>query len=139
MKFLDTFKKRNKIDNDIIIEQSDKNVVCDNTTQIENNRNILRFLSENITDAITNDKKPLSSNMSDELESIFGKQNLSMRLEYNTKIWILDAYNLEFILFCSKRGTDIAICESLENISQGENEKEIISFISKIYELINNL
>jgi len=140
MKFLETFFKGNKgkeLDKDIIITKSNKKEVCDTLTQIENNREILNFYSDNITDSIKNNRIGLSTNISDNLTEVFGKHNLSKRLEYNTKVWILNAYDLEFVLFCSKRGTDIAICDSWENVSSGKNELEILSFLVKIYELIN--
>jgi len=139
MKYLKGFKrnKGKELDNDIVITKSNKKEVCDTLTQTENNIEILNFYSDNISDSIKNNRIGLSTNISDNLTEIFGKHNLSKRLEYNTKIWILNAYDLEFVLFCSKRGTDIAICDSWENVSSGKNEIEILSFLTKIYELIN--
>jgi len=133
-----TVKKFNELfeNNEILIEKLDKNILCENNSQIENNREILEFLNDNITQSIETNKKPLSADLSDELTERFGKWNLIKQYEYRTKIWILSAFGLEFNVFCSKRGTDIAICDTIENVRNGVNKNEIISFLTELNKLL---
>ena len=87
----------------------------------------------------SNGQKNLSQNLLMELENKFGSPNKSLRLEFITKVWVLEYEGLTFNVFTSKGGgTSIEIVgyES-EKINFGTKEKEIIKFLEQLHSLTN--
>lgn len=116
-----------------------KKIVIDNSVPVNNNPNILKWLVDCQTHSYVNGQKNLSKNLSDELENIFGPSNKSLRLEFRTKVWVLEYNGLTFNVFTSKgKGTSIEICGfDYDDIRTGEKEFEIIRFLEELHKLIN--
>lgn len=114
-------------------------IVLQDSVPITNNPNILKWLVSCQTNAYLNKQKNLSKNLLIELEDIFGKSNKSLRLEFMTKVWILEFNGLTFNVFSAKgKGTSIEICGyDHEDILKGTKEEDIIKFLEELYRLIN--
>ena len=105
------------------------------STPIENNRAILNWMVSHQTYSFKNKKKCLSESLVDELTKIFGKPNRTLRLEFLTRCWVLKYHDLTFNIYTAEiKGTDIEICDySLEDISRGVKQKEIIEFLEELH------
>ena len=104
---------------------------------ITNNAKILGIIVDIQVDAYEKNKKSLSKNMTDDLMRLFGKNTNSFLGEFRHKIWTLKFKDLQFNIFCSKRGTTIEICNyDYEQIRIGERESDIIEFIKELYKII---
>lgn len=116
-----------------------KRIVLENSIPVTNNPNILKWLVDCQTNSYRNNHKNLSQNLLEELEEIFGSSNKSLRLEFMTKVWILEYNGLIFNVFTAKdKGTSVEICGyDYDDIRTGTNEKEIISFLEELHRLIN--
>lgn len=116
-----------------------KKTVLENSVPVINNPNILNWFVDNQTNSYINDQKNLSQNLLEELEKSFANYNKLLRLEFITKVWILEYKGLTFNVFTSKRkGTYVEICgHSYEDIQSGKNEKEIINFLGELHKLVN--
>jgi len=116
-----------------------KRIIVDNSVPITNNPNILKWLVDCQTNSYRNNQKNLSQNLLKELEETFGSSNKSLRLEFMTKVWILEYNGLIFNVFTAKgKGTSIEICDfDYEDIRTGTNEEEIIKFLDELHRLIN--
>ena len=116
-----------------------KRIVIDDSVPITNNPNILKWLVDCQTNSYRNNQKNLSQNLLKELEETFGSSNKSLRLEFMTKVWILEYNGLTFNVFTSNgKGTSIEICgDDYEGIRTGTNEEEIIKFLDELHRLIN--
>ena len=116
-----------------------KKIVLENSVPITNNPKILKWLINCQTNSYFNNHKNLSQNLLKELEEIFGSSNKSLRLEFMTKVWILEYNKLIFNVFTSKgKGTSVEICGyDYNDIQIGTNEKKIIKFLEELYRLIN--
>jgi len=105
---------------------------------LTNNRDILQWQVDNISNSLHNNKKDLANNISVELTDIFGPHNKGMRLEYLTKVWVLSFKNINFNLFCSRKGTYIEVCDmTTEQLRNNINRNVIIEFLKTLSELIN--
>jgi hypothetical protein len=115
-----------------------KRLITPQSTPINNNPNILKWLVDCQTNSYPNNKN-LSKNLLKELTEIFGKPNKSLKLEVNTKLYIIEYNKLTFNIFTAKgKGTSIEICKSnYEDIRTGKHEKEIIEFLKELYTKIN--
>ena len=116
-----------------------KKIVIDDSVPVNNNPNILKWLVDCQTNSHLSDEKSLSQNLLKELEDLFGPSNKSLRLEFMTKVWILEYNGLVFNVFTAKgKGTSIEICGyDYEDIRTGTKEEEIISFLEELHRLIN--
>ncbi len=136
------------------INKVKKNII-DDSIPITNNFNILEWLVDCQQNSYINNQKNLSQNLLKELEEIFGSSNKSLRLEFMTKVWILEYNGLTFNVFTAKgKGTSIEICGydykdiagRSETLLQGVRvtrplkvtiEREIIKFLEELHRLIN--
>ena len=116
-----------------------KRIVLEDSVPITNNPNILKWFVDCQTNSYRNNQKNLSQNLLKELEEIFGSSNKSLRLEFMTKVWILEYNGLIFNVFTAKgKGTSVEICGyDYDDIRTGINEKEIIEFLEELHRLIN--
>ena len=116
-----------------------KKMFLEDSVPITNNPKILKWLVDNQTSSYINNQKNLSKNLLSELEETFGNSNKSMRLEFMTKVWILEYNGLTFNVFTAKgKGTSVEICGyDYDDIRTGKNEKEIIEFLEELHRLIN--
>lgn len=116
-----------------------KRIVLEDSVAVTNNPNILKWLVDCQTNSYLNNQKNLSRNLLKELEEIFGSSKKSLRLEFMTKVWILEYNGLIFNVFTSKgKGTSVEICGyDYDDIRMGTNEKEIIEFLEELHRLIN--
>lgn len=110
-----------------------------NSTSITNNRFILDWMVTNQTECYITKKKTLSSDLLIELDREFGKHNKSMRLEFLTKIWVLEYKGHTFNVFSAKKkGTTIEICNcSFADIFMGDHNTIIIEFLTELSNRIN--
>ena len=116
-----------------------KRIVLEDSVAVTNNPNILKWLVDCQTNSYLNNQKNLSQNLLKELEEIFGNSNKSLRLEFMTKVWILEYNGLTFNVFTAKgKGTSVEICGyDYDDIRTGTNEKEIIEFLEELHKSIN--
>lgn len=116
-----------------------KRIVLEDSVPITNNPNILKWFVDCQINSYHNNQKNLSQNLLKELEGIFGNPNKSLRLEFMTKVWILEYNGLIFNVFTAKgKGTSVEICGcDYDDIRIGINEKEIIEFLEELHRLIN--
>lgn len=114
-------------------------IVLEDSVPVTNNPNILKWLVDCQTNSYRNNHKNLSQNLLKELEEIFGSSNKSLRLEFMTKVWILEYNGLIFNVFTAKgKGTSVEVCGyDYDDIRTGTNEKEIIEFLEELHKLIN--
>ena len=115
-------------------------IVLKDSVPVTNNPNILKWLVDCQTNSYRNNHKNLSQNLLKELEEIFGSSNKSLiRLEFMTKVWILEYNGLIFNVFTAKgMGTSVEVCGyDYDDIRTGTNEKEIIEFLEELHKLIN--
>jgi hypothetical protein len=121
------------------IKKVKKIVIDHGSVPVSNNPNILKWLVDCQTHSYLNGQKNLSKNLLDELENIFGPSNKSLRLEFATKVWVLEYNGLTFNVFTAKgKGTSIEICGfDYDDIRTGSREFEIISFLEELHRLIN--
>ena len=114
-------------------------IVLEDSVPVTNNPNILKWLVDCQTNSYRNNHKNLSQNLLKELEEIFGSSNKSLRLEFMTKVWILEYNGLIFNIFTAKgKGTSVEVCGyDYDDIRTGTNEKEIIEFLEELHKLIN--
>lgn len=110
--------------------------VLEDSIPVINNPNILKWLVDCQINSYLNNQKNLSKNLLKELEYFFGNSNKSLRLEFMTKVWILE-YNK--LIFTSKgKGTSVEICGcDYDDIRTGTKEKEIVEFLEELHRLIN--
>jgi len=103
-----------------------RKVILDDSVPISNNRNLMEWLVNCQTKSHLNKQKNLSKNLLVELESIFGSSNKSLRLEFMTKVWVLEYNGLVFNVFTAKgKGTSIEICGyEYKDIELPVNDKE---------------
>ena len=88
-----------------------KRIVLEDSVAVTNNPNILKWLVDCQTNSYLNNQKNLSRNLLKELEEIFGSSKKSLRLEFMTKVWILEYNGLIFNVFTAKgKGTSVEIC-----------------------------
>ena len=115
-------------------------IIANSSVAITNNPNILQWLVDCQLKSYKNGQKNLSSNLLIELNSLFGSHNKGFRLEFMTKLWILEHDGLEFNVFTAKgKGTSIEICGfNCDDIRNGIKYTEIITFLEKLHELINS-
>ncbi len=106
---------------------------------VMNNRRILNWLVDCQTKAFQDKKKSLTTVLINELTNLFGAPNRSMRLEYMTKVWVLEYHGITFNVFsANKKGTGIEVAGiDFEQLRTGEKADEIIEFLEKLYESIN--
>ncbi len=116
-----------------------KRIVIDGSVPVNNNPNILKWLVDCQTNSYRNGEKNLSQNLTNELEDLFGSSNKSLRLEFMTKVWILEYNGLVFNVFTAKgKGTSIEVCGyDYEDIRTGTKEADIINFLEELHRLIN--
>ena len=116
-----------------------KRIVLEYSIPVTNNRNILKWFVDCQTTSYRNKQKNLTRNLLKELEELFGKSNKSLRLEFMTKVWILEYNGLIFNVFTANgKGTSVEICGyNYEDMETGTNEKEIIAFLEELHRLIN--
>lgn len=115
-------------------------LVISSSTPITSNPKILNTIVDIQTDAYRKGLKNISSNLIDELTILFGNPNKCLRLEYLTKVWIVEYNDISYNIFTAKnKGTSIEIVGyDFRDINRGVKEKEIIEFIEKLYNAINN-
>ena len=89
-------------------------IVLEDSVPVTNNPNILKWLVDCQTNSYRNNHKNLSQNLLKELEEIFGSSNKSLRLEFMTKVWILEYNGLIF------------------NISQRKAREHLLKFVDMI-------
>lgn len=107
---------------------------------VSNNYEILKWMSQNITNRIQNDGTTLTAVLSDKLNTLFGNPNKNLKLSYMTKLWVLKYDDLVFNVFTSKRGTSIELCDHTSlQIRSGEKQEEIINFLTELDNLINSI
>lgn len=119
-----------------------KNVVFNkNSVPVTNNSDILKWLVDCQTNSYLNKQKNLSQNLVDELTSIFGSSNKTLRLEFMMKVWILQYKDLTFNIFTAKgKGTYIEIVGySYDDINKKIKQNDIIKFLEELHSLINKL
>lgn len=123
---------------DSSIKKVNRNIL-ESSVPVTNNANILKWLVDLQTNSFRNNQKILTDNLLKELEEIFGSSNKSLRLEYMTKVWILEHNGLLFNVFTAKgKGTAIEICGyDYDNIRTSGNENEIIKFLTELHRVIN--
>jgi hypothetical protein len=111
------------------------------STPITCNPKILNTIVNIQTDAYLKGLKNISSNLIDELTLLFGDSNKTLRLEYLTKVWIVEYNDVSYNIFTAKgKGTSIEIIGyDFNSINSGVKEKEIIDFIEHLYKEINNI
>jgi hypothetical protein len=122
------------------ITQIKRNII-DYSVPVVNNPIILKWIVDCQTNSYLNKEKNLSSNLLIELESLFGSSNKVLRLEFMTKVWVLEYNGLVFNIFTAKKkGTSIEICGvNYEDVRIGGNETEIINFLEELHKLINSV
>jgi hypothetical protein len=115
-------------------------IIIPTSSPITNNPNILGWLVDNQTKSYRNSHKNLLGNLIDDLTNIFGKSNKVLRLEFNTKVWLLGYKDLMFNVFTAKgAGTSIELCNySIEQLRNGERQEDIIDFLKELHIKINN-
>lgn len=115
-------------------------IILKNSVPVSNNPNILKWLVDCQTNSYLNKQKNLSQNLLVDLEEIFGSSNKSLRLEFMTKVWVLEYDGLVFNLFTAKgKGTSIEICGyTHDEIRLGEKQSEIIEFLQELHKIINS-
>lgn len=125
--------------NDDIIHITGK-IFNKNSVPVQNNINISNWFIKNSMTSYREGHIGLLKNLISELTELFGKSNKTLRLEFMTKVWILKYKNLTFNVFTAKgKGTSIEVCNlDYEDIRSGKYEAEIIEFLEKLYNLINN-
>lgn len=118
-----------------------KRIILDEAVPVSNNPKILKWMVDCQTTSYQNRQKNLAQNLLIELETIFGPSNKSLRLEFMTKVWVLEYNGLTFNVYTAKgKGTSIEICGyDYEDIRLGTKEKEIIKFLEELHNLINSL
>ena len=84
--------------------------------------------------------KSLAADLRSELESAFGKQNITKVFGYRTKIWVLEFKDLTFNVFSAPtKGTNIEIVDmSYTDMHQGKRCEDIIEFLEQLSKLINS-
>ena len=114
-------------------------IIVRNSTPVINNRDILQWMVDNQLESYRQGKKNLAKNLLSELTNEFGPANEGLRLEFMTKVWVLEYKELIFNVFTAKgKGTSIEVCGmSDEEIRNGVNQEEIIEFLSELHSIIN--
>jgi len=115
-------------------------IILKTSVPVSNNPRILKWIVDSQTNSYLNKQKSLSQNLLVDLEKIFGPSNKSLRLEFMTKVWVLECNGLIFNVFTSKgKGTSIEICGyTHDEIRLGEKESEIIEFLEELHKIINS-
>lgn len=115
-------------------------IILKTSVPVNNNPRILKWIVDSQTNSYLNKQKSLSQNLLVDLEKIFGPSNKSLRLEFMTKVWVLECNGLIFNVFTSKgKGTSIEICGyTHDEIRLGEKESEIIEFLEELHKIINS-
>lgn len=110
-----------------------------NSVPVWNNTALLQWSVDNITKSFINNEKSLTHNLVAELEQLFGKCNKALRLEFYTRLWVLEYKGLTFNVYSAKgKGTSIEICEfSYEDVRGGKRNSDIIEFLEELYKEIN--
>lgn len=121
------------------INKVNNKIIVDNSVPITNNPNLLRWICDCQTNSYRNGHKNLSQNLLVELDQLFGSSNKSLRLEFMTKVWILEYDKLIFNIFTAKgKGTSIEIVGyDYDEIRTGIKESEIINFLEELHKMIN--
>jgi len=116
-------------------------IISEYSVPVSNNGKILKWLCNNSLKSYKENKKSLLSNISKELINLFGKQLKTIRQEYVMKLWVLQYKDLIFNVYSGKRkGTTIEICNyNYDDIRLGKREDEILEFLNKLYEIINEI
>ena len=131
-------KKVSDIINENTITKS-SDVIKDSSVPVTNNRNILKWICDNGSESYREGKKNLMQNLIRELTTLFGSPNKLLTIEFKHRIWVLEYGDLKFNVYTAEnKGTSIEICDySYEDMHNGVKEREIIEFLQKLYELIN--
>lgn len=102
-----------------------------------NNSDILEYTNELSLKAYEQNKKALTSNLRVELEKAFGKCNRALRLEYYTRVWVLEFRGLVFNVFTAKdKGTSIEVVnKTFEEVRASGTtlEKNIKDFMDQLF------
>lgn len=116
-----------------------KKLVLDRSVPVTNNPDILKWLVDCQLSSYKSGRKNLSKNLINELTDLFGDPNRSIRLEFMTKVWVLQYGDLVFNVFSAKtKGTSIEICGyDYEEVRIGIKSVEIIRFLEDLHSLIN--
>jgi len=116
-----------------------KRIILESSVPVTNNPKILKWIVDCQTNSYRNNQKNLSRNLLTEFEKTFGRSNKSLRLEFMSKVWILECNGLCFNIFIAKgKGTSIEICGyGYDDIRTGVKEKEIIDFLKELHQLVN--
>jgi len=141
IKQYDQFLSKNKLNEDVADIYKINLPVRKNSVTIANNPTLLKQLVDYDMEAYRNKEKGLSHNLIEELTYLFGGQNVTLRLESMTKLWILEYKDLIFNVYSAKgKGTSIEICGyTSEDIRIGKRQKDISEFLENLYALINNI
>jgi hypothetical protein len=112
-----------------------------NSVSVDNNPIVLNWMVNCITNSHHLNKKSLAKNLVEELTTLFGKPNRTLRLEFMMKLWILKYKDITFNIFTAKnKGTYIEICDYTYNeIRTGSKQKEILEFLEELHKLINEI
>ena len=114
-----------------------------NTKQVQdsinvwNNRNILKYYMDIGVKSFEVHKKCLAAVAIKELGTAFGKCNKAMRLEYYTRVWVLEFRGLTFNVFtANNKGTTVEICNKTWDEVRALNtplEKDIKDFLDQYW------
>jgi hypothetical protein len=106
---------------------------------VGNNINILTWIVNQSMLGYQFNHKSLAADLRSELESAFGKQNITKVFGYRTKIWVLEFKDLTFNVFSAPtKGTNIEIVDmSYTDMHQGKRCEDIIEFLEQLSKLIN--
>ena len=126
-------------ENNFNIIHIDDSSLSSDSVSIMNNREIMRYVINLQTKSFEDNKISLISNLIDPITKIFGDPNKTLRLEFMTKCWSLKYKDLIFNVYTAKnRGTTYEICDcTYDDVRNGKENKTIMEFLDKLYELIN--
>jgi hypothetical protein len=85
--------------------------------------------------------KSLSQSLVTELMMLFGASNKIMKLEYRTRVWVLEHCGIYYNVFTAVgRGTSIEICDyTFEDVRLGVMRDQILDFLEELRMLVNTV
>ena len=74
-------------------------IYAGNSVPVENDAKILQWLVDNQMDSYSKGRKNLLQSLIKELKEAFGKQNITLRLEFRSWLWVLKYKDLTFNVY----------------------------------------
>ena len=111
------------------------------TIPIENNINIMKYLSDMNIKSYKENKKRLTQSLENEFEILFGKCHGTLRGEYYHRFWNVSFENLIFKIYTAKgKGTTSEIEGfDFKNINDlYALNKTLIEFLDELHQMINS-